>query len=125
MFDTEDRFSGVIKMPELGKRPSNVAFAGPDETQFDATAAGNELRPAAKLSDTSLPGIYTFRPRANAAEASPFREHFVVNFDRGVASEKALFHLLKEDREEDSALVSEWRDLIGDLRGSSCERSRC
>ena len=32
---------------------------------------------------------------------------------------KALLHLLNEDKEDDSALVSEWRDLIDDLRGSS------
>ena len=30
VFDTEDRFSGVIKMPERGKRPANLTFGGPD-----------------------------------------------------------------------------------------------
>ena len=30
VFDTEDRFSGVIRMPERGKRPANLTFGGPD-----------------------------------------------------------------------------------------------
>ena len=86
----------VVDLP-AGADIKQFAFAGPDEAQFEPTAAGHELRPAAKLSDTSLPGIYTFRPRANAAEASPFREHFVVNFDRG---ESDLARLDADDRRQ-------------------------
>ncbi|HUG92465.1 MAG TPA: VWA domain-containing protein [Planctomycetaceae bacterium] len=82
------------------------AFFGPGKTAFAVTPAGNELRPAARLADTSLPGVYEFRaknaPGGVASAAGP-REHFVVNFDRG---ESDLTPLDDDDR----------RQLAGDGR---------
>jgi hypothetical protein len=95
----------VIDLPAGGDL-REYAFFGPGETEFAATAAGNELRPAAKLGDTSLPGVYVFRPKATAAaraDAPAVREHFVVNFDRG---ESDLTPLDADDR----------RELAGDSR---------
>ncbi len=64
-------------------RVEDAVFVGPGDTEFAAEAAGTPERPLAKLSDTRLPGVYTFRPskEADAADVEP--EYFVVNFDRG------------------------------------------
>ena len=57
-----------------------LAFFGPDQTEFDPERVGDELEPVLQLSDTRLPGIYRLGQRADRAAADP--EYFVVNFDR-------------------------------------------
>ena len=57
-----------------------MEFVGPDEAHFDAETGGDELRPAARLSDTSLPGIYELRDKN--ADADDRGQYFVVSGDR-------------------------------------------
>jgi hypothetical protein len=61
----------------------DYAFYGPDDTEFPATPAGDELRPLVQLSDTRLPGIYSLRRKGNALRGRMRPQYWVVNFDRG------------------------------------------
>src|SRR5690606_32822440 len=48
----------------------DYAFFGPDETQFAAELAGDELQPTAQLADTGLPGVYQFERKDRSAVAN-------------------------------------------------------
>ncbi|MES2789361.1 MAG: VWA domain-containing protein [Planctomycetota bacterium] len=77
--------------------PSQWIFRGPGKRTLPVTLGGDELRPLAKLDDTSIPGIYTLVP---AKDGQPVRgaagESCVVNFDR---RESDLTILTPEQRE--------------------------
>jgi hypothetical protein len=57
------------------------AFFGPGETEFAPTPAGDEFRPAIRLDDTRLPGVYRLA-RREEGDAANSPEYFVVDFDR-------------------------------------------
>lgn len=87
-----------IVLPVPPAFPANrYAFHGPGESLFDVELAGDESRPAVRLSDTRLPGVYTLKPKASgpALEGEPVVERFVVNFDR---DESDLSPLADADR---------------------------
>jgi hypothetical protein len=68
------------------------AFFGPGNTVFEAERAGDTSRPAMRLGDTRLPGLYDFRKRGKndkPQRGSP-HEYFVVDFDRGESDLKPL-----------------------------------
>ncbi|MCC7419669.1 MAG: VWA domain-containing protein [Planctomycetaceae bacterium] len=58
-------------------------FYGPSETDFKPELTGDTLHPAARLDDTTLPGVYTFRAKdKNAPAGAGGPEMFVVRSDR-------------------------------------------
>ncbi len=62
-----------------GDRAEQYLFRSPTDQQLPAAPAGDELHPAIRLSDTSLPGVY----RVEKPDDPAWKEQlFVVNFDR-------------------------------------------
>ena len=58
-------------------------FRGPGKLVLPVTLGGDELRPLAKLDDTSIPGIYLLVPAKNGQPVqNAAGESCVVNFDR-------------------------------------------
>jgi hypothetical protein len=123
---------------EPGTRIDEQVFVGPGETEFAAEPGGTLERPLARLTDTRLPGVYTFRPKDEAAEnVTP--EHFVVNFDRGesdltplTADERALLEAnermtfvdtveeLKQQTFTDTGRTEVWQFLLLAFVGLLC-----
>lgn len=67
------------------------AFHAPDGTPLSPQPAGDELRPAARLAETQLAGIYEFRRRGDLPpDEHDLRAFFVVDFDRGESDLTAL-----------------------------------
>lgn len=80
---------------------ANYEFLGPGDRRFDAELGGDELRPAARLSETSLPGVYNLRRKG--APADDRGQFFVVSGDRRESDlaeldENAIAALQAEDR---------------------------
>ncbi|MDB5338406.1 MAG: hypothetical protein JWN70_4025, partial [Planctomycetaceae bacterium] len=72
-------------------------FRGPGKLVLPVTLGGDELRPLAKLDDTSIPGIYSLVPAKNGQPvAGAAGEPCVVNFDR---RESDLTTLTREQRD--------------------------
>ncbi|MEX1095218.1 MAG: VWA domain-containing protein [Planctomycetales bacterium] len=80
----------------------DYAFHAPDGSALPPRAAGDELRPAARLGETQLAGIYEFRRRASengGAQPGPgaLREFFVVDFDRAESDLAVLDEPARQD----------------------------
>ncbi len=76
---------------------SKFVFRGPGKLVLPVSQGGDELRPLAKLDDTSIPGVYAFVPAKNGEPIAGARgEPCVVNFDR---RESDLTVLTKEQRD--------------------------
>lgn len=72
-------------------------FRGPGKLTLPVTLGGDELRPLAKLDDTSIPGVYSMVPAKNGQPvAGAVGEPCVVNFDR---RESDLTTLTREQRD--------------------------
>lgn len=72
-------------------------FRGPGKLTLPVTLGGDELRPLAKLDDTSIPGVYSLVPAQNGQPvAGATGEPCVVNFDR---RESDLTALTREQRD--------------------------
>ena len=76
---------------------STHVFRGPGKLILPVTLGGDELRPLAKLDDTSIPGVYALVPTQNGQPvAGATGEPCVVNFDR---RESDLTTLTREQRD--------------------------
>ncbi|MEX0716764.1 MAG: VWA domain-containing protein [Planctomycetaceae bacterium] len=77
------------------------AFHAPDGSPLEPRAAGDELRPAVRLAETQLAGIYEFRRRDDSGPASAYaddpRAFFVVDFDRGESDLATLDEAAQQD----------------------------
>ena len=72
-------------------------FRGPGKLVLPVTLGGDEVRPLAKLDDTSIPGVYSLVPERNGQPVPGVAgESSVVNFDR---RESDLTALTREQRE--------------------------
>ena len=74
-----------------GDSEANWRVLNPEGEEFSPVKAGDELNPAIRFDQTSLPGVYEFRrtnPGGKASENSA--ELFVVNFDRSESDLDAL-----------------------------------
>lgn len=85
-----------LLLPVSAELPlEEYVFRGPSDTEFPPELAGDEAQPAARLTDTRLPGIYRFTRKDGRIGATDLNEYFVVNFDR---SESDLTPLSADDR---------------------------
>lgn len=69
----------LLEIPR-GERADQYVFRSPTDEVLAASAAGDELHPAIRLNDTTLPGLYRVQKPADPAWKEQL---FVVNFDRG------------------------------------------
>lgn len=95
--------AGVPLVVPLGTKDAaaDFVFVAPNNKELAATAGGAELRPLAKLDETTLPGVYRLHRRNRPPQEATKDELFVVNFDR---------------TESELAPISEerWRDLTAE-----------
>lgn len=76
---------------------SNHLFKGPGKLLLPVSLGGDELRPLARLDDTSIPGVYSLVPSQDGQPVPGAKtDPCVVNFDR---RESDLTMLTKEQRD--------------------------
>lgn len=97
--------------PEL--KFDDFEFVGPLNKKLAAEQVYDELQPAARLTEVTLPGVYRFTRKAADGKPTAADEHFVANFDRG---ESDLTPLTDEQRkllagEKRLTFANDLRDL--------------
>lgn len=104
---------------EPGTRVDEAVFVGPGDTEFAASLSGTAERPLAKLTDTRLPGVYTFRLKDEDADPdfAPAAEYFVVNFDRGESDLTPLTEDEKRLLEQEGRL--KFVDTVDELKAEA------
>jgi len=73
-----------------GDSEANWKVLNPEGEEFSPVKAGDELNPAIRFDETSLPGVYEFRRTDPAGKANDSGELFVVNFDRSESDLEAV-----------------------------------
>ena len=102
--------SPLVQPAASAGETKDFLFVGPDNIERDAEAGGDELRPAIRLSDTRLPGVYQLKQRN--AKDNTNSNFFVVNGDRRESDltpldDPAIDQLQAKDRMKFIATVDE------------------
>jgi hypothetical protein len=73
-------------LPDVADQVQSLTFIGPGKKEFAPQRGGDDERPALRLDDTHVPGVYVLQRKPDVAPppavAAMRNEHFVVNFDR-------------------------------------------